>query len=110
MPVAPRPSLRRRSRPVALAPEPLEELVELDAFVVPLPETISPTSPDSETIVPLSGAYSFVSWTACSSLCTASLSLLTAALAEARFASRVAALVVALDDEPPELPSLDWLS
>ena len=76
----------------------------LEAFVVPLPETISPTWPESETIVPSSGAYSLVSWTACSSLCTVSLSLLTAALAEARLASRVAVLMVALEepeDDPP---------
>ena len=39
-----------------------------------------------------------------------SFSLLTAALADARFASRVAALVVALADEAPEALSLDWLS
>ena len=72
----------------------LELLVLDDARVVPVPETVSPTSPESETIVPLEGAYSFVFCTACSSLCTVSLSLLTAALAEARFASRVAALWV----------------
>jgi hypothetical protein len=35
---------------------------------------------------------------------------LTAALADARFASRVAALIVALDEELPEALSLDWLS
>jgi hypothetical protein len=40
----------------ALDPESPEELLELDAFVVPLPETTSPTCPESETIVPLSGA------------------------------------------------------
>jgi hypothetical protein len=42
--------------PVALDPDPLDELLELDAFVVPLPDTTSPTWPESETIVPLSGA------------------------------------------------------
>ncbi len=43
--------------------------------------------------------------TACSSLCTVSLSLLTAALADARLASRVAVLMVAFDEEElePEL-------
>jgi hypothetical protein len=35
-----------------------------------------------------------VFWTACSSLCTVSLSLLTAARADARFASRVAVLTI----------------
>lgn len=92
--------------PAPLAPDPLEELLELEALVVPLPDTTSPTCPDSETIVPLSGAYRLVSWTACSSLCTVSVSLLTAALAEARFASRVAVLIVAFVVEEPELLSL----
>jgi hypothetical protein len=54
-PVAPVPA------PAVLAPEPPDELLELDALVVPLPETTSPTWPDSETIVPLSGAYRLVS-------------------------------------------------
>ena len=82
--------------------EPLlpELLVLDDALVVPVPDTVSPTSPDSETIVPSSGAYSFVSCTACSSLCTVSLSLFTAALAEARFASRVAALCLVVEPVP----------
>ena len=47
-----------------------------------------------------------VSWTACSSLCTVSFSLLTAALAEARFASRVAVLIVAFAAVDPALDSL----
>ena len=80
-----------------LLPEPL---VLDDALVVPVPDTVSPTSPDRETIVPSSGAYSFVSCTACSSLCTVSLSLFTAALAEARFASRVAALCLVVEPVP----------
>ena len=44
--------------PVAAAALELESLDELllDAFVVPLPVTTSPTCPESETIVPLSGA------------------------------------------------------
>ena len=46
-----------------------------------------------------------VSETACSSLCTVSLSLLTAAFAEARFASRVAELTVEPDEDELEL----WL-
>jgi hypothetical protein len=46
-----------------------------------------------------------VFWTACSSLSTVSLSLLTAAFAEARLASRVAALTVVLEEDEPE-PSL----
>jgi len=46
-----------------------------------------------------------VFWTACSSLSTVSLSLLTAAFAEARLASRVAVLTVALEEDEPE-PSL----
>jgi hypothetical protein len=41
-------------------PVPLEELLEellvVDAFVVPVAETVSPTSPESVTIVPSSGA------------------------------------------------------
>ena len=49
-----------------------------------------------------------VSWTASSSLCTVSLSLLTAALADARLASRVAELMLVLDVEEPV--SLLWLS
>jgi hypothetical protein len=36
-------------------PEELEELL-FEALVVPLPDTTSPTCPESETIVPLSGA------------------------------------------------------
>ena len=40
--------------PVAL--DPLDELLALDALVVPLAETTSPTWPESETMVPLSGA------------------------------------------------------
>jgi hypothetical protein len=99
--------------PSAEAPVPVEELLlelrELDAFVVPLADAVSPTSPDKLTIVPFCGAYSFVSWTACSSLCTVRRSLFTAAIAEARFASRVAALTVDFaEDEPPDCcsPSL----
>ena len=110
-PAAERPALDEEApaAPVALDPDPLEELVVLEALVVPLPDTVSPTWPESETIVPSSGAYSLVSWTACSSLCTVSLSLLTAALAEARLASRVAGLTVALDDDGLELVSLPSL-
>jgi len=104
-PVAGRP-VAALAAPVELAADPLEELPVLEALVVPLPDTTSPSWPESETIVPLSGAYSFVSWTACSSLCTVRVSLLTAALAEERFASRVAVLMVDLDELPPELESL----
>jgi len=87
--------------PLPLDVLPLDELLVLDdALVVPVPDTVSPTSPESETIVPSSGAYSFVSCTACSSLCTVSLSLFTAALAEARFASRVAALCLVVEPVP----------
>jgi hypothetical protein len=53
--------------PAALAPaapldEPplLEELLLVEAFVVPVAETVSPTSPERVTIVPSSGAYSLV--------------------------------------------------
>jgi hypothetical protein len=112
--------------PAVLAPvaEPLpdEELLseELDALLVPPPETVSPTSPESETIVPLSGASRRVSATLCSSLLTVRRSLFTAAFAEAIFASRVAVLIVAVllepdeeepDDEPfpLELPELEPL-
>ncbi|HTA35733.1 MAG TPA: hypothetical protein VK761_03370, partial [Solirubrobacteraceae bacterium] len=101
--------------PAEAAPldEPLPDDEELsddvEALLVPPPETVSPTSPESETIVPLCGAIRRVSATACSSLLTVSRSLLTAAFAEAMFASRVAELIVALledDDEPDEEP---WL-
>jgi hypothetical protein len=34
----------------------LEELLVRDAFVVPVAETVSPTSPESATIVPSCGA------------------------------------------------------
>jgi hypothetical protein len=101
------PVVERPVAPVAPVPVAPDELLALDdALVVPLPETTSPTWPASETIVPLSGAYSLVSWTACSSLLTVSWSLLTAALAEARLASRVAALIVAFGVEEPEPASL----
>ncbi|MHB8532362.1 MAG: hypothetical protein ACYDC2_06550, partial [Solirubrobacteraceae bacterium] len=90
VPLAPAP-------PAPLAP-PLE-LVELLAaallaLVVPVALTDSPTWPDSDTIVPLFGAYSFVPANPCSALRTLTLALLTAARAEARLASRVAALCV----------------
>ena len=42
--------------PAAVVPDPLEELLLLEALVVPLPATTSPTWPVSETIVPSSGA------------------------------------------------------
>ena len=77
-------------------PDPLEEPA-LEALVVPCAETSSPTSPVSETIVPVLGAYSFVSASACSSPSTASLSLCTAARAEAMLASRTARLSGSLD-------------
>ena len=54
-----------------------------------------------------------MSWTACSALCTVSLSLFTAARADARLASRVAGLVVALDedeDEDEDEPELGLVS
>jgi hypothetical protein len=54
-PVAERP-VEAAPAPVALDPDPLEALLELEALVVPLPETTSPTWPESWTIVPLSGA------------------------------------------------------
>jgi hypothetical protein len=53
-PVAERPVAPASLAPDPLAPDPLEELLE--ALLVPLPETTSPTWPESETIVPLSGA------------------------------------------------------
>ena len=77
-------------------PDPVEPLV------VPLAETASPTSPESETMVPVAGARSFVSDSASSALCTARRSLLTAARAEAMLASRAAALSVALTAVEPE--------
>ena len=85
--------------PVVLAADPPEELLAVEALVVPPPDTVSPTCPDSETIVPSSGATSFVSATACSSPCTVSLALRTAARADARLASRVAALTVGLEED-----------
>ena len=47
-----------------------------------------------------------VFWTASSSLCTVNLSLLTAARAEARFASRVAELMLELEEDELGLVSL----
>ena len=85
--------------PVDDDPLPLVEELLLP-LLVPPPETVSPTSPLSETIVPLLGAYSRVSATVSSALCTASLSLFTAAFAEARLASRVAALCLAFSTVP----------
>jgi hypothetical protein len=55
-PPAVRPTAEAPVAPVAPLSEPLDELLELDPFVVPLPETTSPTCPESETIVPFSGA------------------------------------------------------
>jgi len=90
-PVAERPAAPAPLAADPLDPESLEELL-LEDLLVPLPDTTSPTWPESETIVPSSGAKSLVFWTASSSLCTVNLSLLTFARAEAMFASRVAAL------------------
>jgi hypothetical protein len=105
--------------PAAAPPVPEEEPVPeelslpLDALLVPPPETVSPTSPPSETIVPFSGAVRRVSATASSSLLTVSRSLRTAAFAEAMFASRVAVLMLALvfeepDAEAPDAALLSW--
>ena len=57
-PVAERPLLDEEApaAPAALDPDPLEELLALEALVVPLPDTTSPVWPESETIVPSSGA------------------------------------------------------
>jgi hypothetical protein len=41
---------------VVLEPVPVEEELPVEALLVPPPETVSPTSPESETIVPLLGA------------------------------------------------------
>lgn len=61
-PVAPVP-------PAELEPEPDEELLE--ALVVEPPDTVSPGEAlDSDTTVPLVGAYSFVFATAISAVCT----------------------------------------
>jgi hypothetical protein len=91
-PVAPLPP----PASAADAPPPEDPSAELEALLVPPPEAVSPTSPDNETIVPLSGARRRVSAIDCSSRLTVSRSLLTAAFAEAMFASRVAALIVEL--------------
>ncbi len=53
-PVAERPEPEPPVAPVALDPDPVALL--LDALVVPLPETTSPTWPERDTIVPSSGA------------------------------------------------------
>jgi len=54
---APAPDLAPADAPDDPDPEPLDEPpLLLVALVVPVPETLSPTSPDSETIVPLVGA------------------------------------------------------
>jgi hypothetical protein len=87
--------------------EALEDAVLTAALDVPDPETTSPTSPESEAIVPSSGAVSFVWPTARSSLWTVNWSLRTVARAEARFASAVAALTVEVPLPPlvaPEPP------
>jgi hypothetical protein len=60
-PVVERPAALVALAPVALAPDPVEALLELEDLVVPPPDTTSPTWPESETIVPFSGAYRFVS-------------------------------------------------
>jgi hypothetical protein len=99
------PPLAPDAAPPAAAEELLEESsLVLASLLVPPPEAVSPTSPLSETIVPLSGASSRVSATACSSLLTDRRSLRTAAFAEAMFASRVAELMLVADeeDEPDE--------
>jgi hypothetical protein len=41
---------------VVLEPVPLAEELPVEALLVPPPETVSPTSPESETIVPPLGA------------------------------------------------------
>jgi hypothetical protein len=50
-------------------PDPLPELAEdpLDAapLAEPLPETESPTAPNTDATVPENGAYSLVSYTVC---------------------------------------------
>ena len=76
---AERPEEAAAEAPVALVPAPRIPIrwrsCALEALVVPLAETTFADLPESETIVPSSGAYSLVSASACSSLCTVSLSL-----------------------------------
>ena len=48
--------MKRRPCPAELPPAVLEELADVEALLVPPPETLSPTSPESETIVPSCGA------------------------------------------------------
>ena len=95
---APAPPAPAALAPTAEDPDPEapEEAPAEEALVVPFADTASPTSPESETSVPLWGARSLVSASASSSLRTVSLSLFTAALAEAMLASRSAGLTVAL--------------
>jgi hypothetical protein len=51
------PAVPVEEPPAAPVEEPLlEELLVVDAFVVPVAVTVSPTSPESLTIVPFSGA------------------------------------------------------
>jgi hypothetical protein len=55
--------------PLPEMPDPLPELAEdpLDAapLAEPLPETESPTAPNTDATVPENGAYSLVSYTVC---------------------------------------------
>jgi hypothetical protein len=51
-----RPVVEAPPVPAELAGAVLEAPAEVEALLVPAPETLSPTSPESETIVPLVGA------------------------------------------------------
>jgi len=91
-------STQRRPCPRRHLPFVLEEFAELEALLVPEPDTLFPRlPPESETIVPLPGrGRAWVFATDCSSLCTASLSLFTEALGrgEVRFARGEASVLI----------------
>ena len=87
--------------------EPDDEAADVLPVAEPLPETVSPTAPDTDATVPAKGAYSFVSLTACWALVTAASAVCTLACADERFAAWVAALaavLAALGLEPLEDP------
>jgi uncharacterized membrane protein len=76
--------------------EPDDDAADVLPVAEPLPETVSPTAPDTDATVPAKGAYSFVSSTACWALVRAAWAVCTLACADERFAAWVAALAAVL--------------
>jgi hypothetical protein len=87
--------------PVAAVPDDPDDDDELDeALEEPPLDTVSPgVRLESDAIVPLVGAYSLVSLTAVSAVCTAACALYTAAWAEARLLGDGVAVVVVVGVE-----------